>query len=238
MVGTSASGNRTAVYKGPVCSGHTSKGAPCRAPAMTNGKCRVHGGATPTGWNSPHWRNGRYSKYLPKGLAVMVDEALKDPDRHSMDQELALVDTRMGQVLSRMDRPDSASIWGQLRAANERFNDASAHKKVPEMHAAMDAIQRLISEGAAEGSDWSEIRSLIDQRRTLVESEERRMVTSGKAVPADQVMNIIATIRSIILDEVTDPAQRRRISERITSLAGTRKLPVRAGALARTEVEP
>jgi hypothetical protein len=45
-------------------------GAPCRAPAMSNGRCRVHGGAS-TGPRTPEglersrkarWKHGRYSQ--------------------------------------------------------------------------------------------------------------------------------------------------------------------------------
>jgi len=31
---------------------------------MKNGRCRLHGGATPRGTDSPHFKTGRYSKYI------------------------------------------------------------------------------------------------------------------------------------------------------------------------------
>ena len=31
----------------PRCGARTRSGAPCRCPAMPNGKCRIHGGASP-----------------------------------------------------------------------------------------------------------------------------------------------------------------------------------------------
>ena len=35
--------------KAPRCGAKTRKGAPCRSPAMGNGRCRMHGGANPGG---------------------------------------------------------------------------------------------------------------------------------------------------------------------------------------------
>jgi hypothetical protein len=42
----------------PRCGARTRSGAPCRCPAMPNGKCRLHGGASPGAPPGP--RNGRF----------------------------------------------------------------------------------------------------------------------------------------------------------------------------------
>ena len=52
------------------CGAKTRAGSPCRSPAMCNGRCRMHGGAS-TGPRTPeglarsrraHWKHGRYSE--------------------------------------------------------------------------------------------------------------------------------------------------------------------------------
>ena len=51
-----------------LCSARRSDGSgdSCHSPVvMPNGKCSVHGGKTPGGIASPHYRHGRYSQYLP-----------------------------------------------------------------------------------------------------------------------------------------------------------------------------
>ena len=51
------------------CGARTRKGTPCKAPAMRNGRCRMHGGKS-TGARTPegkerarmaNWKHGRYS---------------------------------------------------------------------------------------------------------------------------------------------------------------------------------
>lgn len=45
-----------------LCGARRRDGEPCRQPAMRGrNRCRMHGGKTPTGPDSPHWRHGRYS---------------------------------------------------------------------------------------------------------------------------------------------------------------------------------
>lgn len=56
-------------HSAPRCGAKTRKGTPCKAPAMANGRCRMHGGKS-TGPKTPeglersqkaNWRHGFYS---------------------------------------------------------------------------------------------------------------------------------------------------------------------------------
>jgi uncharacterized protein YjcR len=45
------------------CGAKTRRGTPCQAPAMPNGRCRMHGGTSPGAprGNRNAWKHGRYS---------------------------------------------------------------------------------------------------------------------------------------------------------------------------------
>lgn len=56
-------------FKAPRCGGRTRRGSSCQAPAMKNGRCRMHGGPS-TGPKTPeglarsrkaNWKTGKYS---------------------------------------------------------------------------------------------------------------------------------------------------------------------------------
>ena len=58
----------------PKCGARTRKGTPCKAPAMSNGRCRLHGGKS-TGPRTPeglersrkaNWKHGMYSAEASK----------------------------------------------------------------------------------------------------------------------------------------------------------------------------
>ncbi len=69
-----------ATAPGKECGARTRSGAPCRAQAMTNGRCRLHGGASPGAPCGP--RHGMYRHGLrtkaARAEAVAVSKLLKD----------------------------------------------------------------------------------------------------------------------------------------------------------------
>lgn len=49
----------------PRCGAKTRSGEPCRSPAMPNGRCRMHGGASPgapTGERNGNYKHGRFTR--------------------------------------------------------------------------------------------------------------------------------------------------------------------------------
>ena len=79
----------------------------CRAPAMANGRCRIHGGLQPQGIARPGFKTGRYSKYLPARLAGRYEEAASDPELLALKDDIALLDTRIAQTVSALDTGES-----------------------------------------------------------------------------------------------------------------------------------
>ena len=51
------------MHLSPRCRARTRAGTPCRSPAMTNGRCRMHGGTSPGApkSNAHALRHGRYT---------------------------------------------------------------------------------------------------------------------------------------------------------------------------------
>ena len=109
----------------PRCTAHSRRtGEPCRQPAM-HGRavCRLHGGKTPRGIASPHWRGRGYSKDMPTRLADRYRIAMEDPGLLSVRSEVALLDARLGELAATLpDEPaelDSAA-WHDLLALIEQ----------------------------------------------------------------------------------------------------------------------
>jgi hypothetical protein len=92
----------TLIASRPICGANKKRGAGiCRSIPMKNGRCRVHGGATPGGMALPQYKHGRYSKYLPTGLADKYNEALLDTELVTLRDDIALVDS---QIQERMEQ--------------------------------------------------------------------------------------------------------------------------------------
>ena len=62
--------------------------------------CELHGGKSLRGADSGTYRTGKYSKYLPAHLLEKYHEASNDPDLLSLHSGIALVDTRLADLLT------------------------------------------------------------------------------------------------------------------------------------------
>lgn len=94
-------------------------GERCRKWAMVGRQvCLAHGGRSPRGVASPHFRSGRYSKALPDRLAGRYEEALHDARLIELRDDIALADARIVELLQKLN-PDSPkrgdkSTWRQI----------------------------------------------------------------------------------------------------------------------------
>ncbi len=81
------------------CGARTRNGEPCKGAAMANGRCRLHGGKTPCGPASPHFKHGRYSKLLRDlRLAERFQAILADGELGELRREMAIADMLVDDV--------------------------------------------------------------------------------------------------------------------------------------------
>ena len=71
-------------------------------PVRGRTRCRSHGGATPQGVASPHYRGKGYSQAVPKYLKDIYEARFNDPDLLSLHKEIALCDTRIEDLLTQI----------------------------------------------------------------------------------------------------------------------------------------
>lgn len=108
--------SETPKEKKKICGAKTRSGGVCKARPMANGRCRLHGGKSLGGLNSPRLKTGRHSKYLPKNLLKNYQVALNDPTLLQLHDEIALVDARLAQLLQMVDTGiESKEQWSNLQ---------------------------------------------------------------------------------------------------------------------------
>jgi hypothetical protein len=186
--------------------------------AMPNGRCKLHGGLTPSGSASPQFKTGRYSKVLPARLASRYQEALTDGALLELREEISLVDARLSDLISRVDSGESGEVWRLLRTMFAEFSKARSAGKIPEMTQALSDIEALIVRGLADYSAWQDISQALEQRRKLVESERKRLVEMQQMITTEQAMILMAAIVDTIRRHVSDTSALAAISADITKL--------------------
>jgi hypothetical protein len=161
-----------------LCGAKTRRGSPCQNPAMKNGRCRMHGGATPRGTDLPQFRHGRYSKSLPDNLAGRYEEALSDEERHDLRDEIALSVAKINDLLLGMKRGefDEERAWSRVerwmsrkqrlvvsdaRLARERRQTVSAEEVMALVVGILDAIRRHVPDRQTRAALASDIRALV-----------------------------------------------------------------------------
>lgn len=200
------------------CGAKTRAGTRCKRAAMPNGRCHLHGGKSLSGVAHPNFKTGRYSKYLPARLAGRYQEAAQDPNLLALREDIALLDSRIAEVVSRLTTGESGGAWKAVRAAYENMLLAKSTGDPQLFAASLNNLGDTIQSGYGDEESWIEISILLQQRRKLVESERKRLVDMQQMITAEQAMILVSTLVDILRRHVTERPVLAAISADITQL--------------------
>ena len=197
------------------CGAKKRDGNPCTQPAMPNGRCKMHRGKALSGIAHPNLTTGRYSKNLPTRMMATYQERLADGNSLALNDDLALLDSRLEDVLAKVDTGETGETWAALldaarefekseRAAQSCANEAKKAEYKADREEAMRTILVLCQAGMADYSAWAEVKSLLEQRRKAVETETKRRVLMQHLMTAEQATLMQAAVLDIIKRNVTD----------------------------------
>lgn len=185
---------------------------------MANGRCKIHGGKTPTGIAAPNYQHGRYSDYLPSKLGERYARAYSDPLLLSLRPEIALLDTRIAGVLETvaLGGPD----WLAAQAAIVEFESGIAAGDNARVQRAFTTLKGAVLSGTKEEQTFAELRDLFKDRARLVESERKRLVEMQQMLTLDSALLLIDRVLDAIRRNVADQDTRQRIQTDVTRLLG------------------
>ena len=194
-------------------------GKQCQRKAVTGKRvCQVHGGATPSGLASPHFKTGRYSKHLPSRLAAQYIAAESDPRLLELRDEVALTDARLADLLARVDTGESGALWQSLQALRMEVIACKRAGDSVGQTVALNALLDTVGQGHADYRAWAEIGGVIEQRRKLVESERKRLVEMQQTLTVERAMLLIGAISGVIKAHVHDRTTLAAIGRDIESI--------------------
>ena len=184
------------------------------------GVCASHGGKSLRGAESPSFVHGRYSTDLPEQLATRFAKTASDPELVDLRAEIALIDTRSGDLLSSLTAGGgvSAEAW---KAANALYGELVAALNDQDedgVGQTMKALGKLLQEGLADYYTWGEVRSLVEQRRKLVDSEGAREKALDRGLTPEQAVGFAIAVVEVVRDHVSDARALAAISEGIGAL--------------------
>ena len=199
----------------PQCTAKSKRsGERCRQWAMHGMTvCYMHGGASHKSIGTPRLKHGRYSKYLPKGLLPRYEEQLDDAGLLGMRDEIALLDARTSDLLARLTSGGTDNVWKMLAETWGTMTEAMAAGEPELVDECLRTVGELIRSGDSDRLVWEELRDVMGQRKTLVESERQRLVQEKQVITVQQALIMV----QFMLDSV-----RRNVSDRdaLDAIAG------------------
>lgn len=204
--------------EGKICGARTASGMPCRRKPLENGRCKYHGGMTLKGVESPNFKHGRLSKYLPVKLAKKWEDLSEDMDRLSLKNEIGILDVRLAELVERSGELKGKQDWKYLRTLFNKYLQAQKSGETDTELSALRDMEAMIEAEMEDYNLWGEIENLTDKRRKLVESERKKMLESEQYVPIEQVMVLIGALTDIVTQEVREEEAIRKISRRFNTI--------------------
>lgn len=203
----------------PICGAQLTgkrRGQVCQSTVvMENGRCRLHGGKSLKGMASPQYKHGRYSKYMPARLMDAAQAASVDPELLSLRAEIGLVYARMADILKRVDTNESGQLWERVGEAFTEFEHARGTvREVP----GLERLRAAIESGQTDYEAWHEVGLLIEQRRKLVETEQKRLIAMEQMITTERALLLVGAIVNIIKTRVNDANVLSAITEDVGKL--------------------
>jgi hypothetical protein len=188
--------------------------------------CEDHGAAAQVGLAHHSTTHGRYSRVMPKKLTERFEALVTDPDVLNLSRDLALLDTRLEQLLTRIDENESEADWRRAGDAYRKLRAAMTSGDGAGITDALTALGRAFSSASAVDSNWRDIRDALQERRLIVESERRRLVDLHQMVTVEELMVFASALVSIVNQEVPDPRIRTSIALKVRGLLGRSGRPI------------
>lgn len=220
----------------------------CKAPAMQNGRCRLHGGATPKGFASPHFVSGKHSKYLkhlPAGAQGAFEENVNQNEHASLIENMALADIHLQKLLALLGEGTLVeyfqSIRETVRTLQEVVCDPPERDKngeeVPRLPAEFYFSQLSTIFGLINSKTqlYKQIEQANDHVRKLAESQVKieaanldAAIKTNNYLPRQFVWDFITALADVLRLSPEDirKQQLKMLQDRFDSLPSDPSLPV------------
>jgi hypothetical protein len=167
-------------------------------------KCHIHGGKSLKGIASPTFSTGKYSKYLPEALLTAYEDAQADENLLSVRGDIQLLDTLIRAKLINLDTNESAAHWEALLKYIIKARRSYKSEDLGGLEEALDEMEALADKRRLHYATEQEITSQLEQRRKLVETEQKISLQDRRSIPVEQAMALMSAVLESVKRNVTD----------------------------------
>lgn len=184
--------------------------------------CYHHGGSTPKGAASPHFKTGKHSKYLPTRLAAQYEAIEADLESNILSRNIHLREALIRERLSWLeDAPDSAQVWTVLRTLIDDIHLAYGKMDDAKMTLTLEKLNRLIDERNLYHQTVAEIRKDLNEQRNDTNAKAAISLKGENSVSVNELMAFVGAIINLIASTVQNAQERETIFYAIERLTST-----------------
>jgi hypothetical protein len=155
-----------------ICGATNNAGGPCELPAgwgtdhVGEGRCKLHGGASLRGKESPTFKHGLFSDYLDEEDREAIDALEEYEDVEKLDELINWRLARLRRAVKAMQDPDDQrTFW-------DAFGELVAQTGEPEPEQIQELAQMLSQGNRAMQDEIDLVRKLIKDRNKIAEGED------------------------------------------------------------------
>jgi hypothetical protein len=206
---------------------------------MPNGRCRLHGGKTPGGIASPHWKHGRYSRYVPNGLRRDYERTVADPELLSIEDLVAAQRARLYEIfrtMSETEPPPSGSTVDALDDYLVSLRGKDKHQRRKALMCLIDTVRKGADAKENYRALWGEARELMQEITKSTSSAWKRLHALNGVVTVADVINLLYAFLICVRERVNDPSVLQALQADWNRLVGAKAGPPQPSPLAITIV--
>lgn len=181
-------------------------------------RCLYHGGRTPRGADSPHFKHGLYSRALPRTIRKDYEKLMRDPALLDGRAEVAILQIRLSQLTARVGTSESDAAWRELDQLLDKLTASNVAGDEFATLAVLDRMRELVKGKVDDATAWAELTRAIESATRVSEREWKRVLAAQNVVTAEQVRAVFASLTDAVLQYVTDPRTRQLIADRVNRL--------------------
>jgi hypothetical protein len=142
-----------------------------------------------------------------------------DTELLSLNSELRLVDVRLSELTNRVDTGESGELWTSMKLTYAKLVAAFREKDADAISNNLRELNTLINHGEGDYKAWEQIADLVEQRRKLTESEQKRIISAGHMLRMDEAQRLMGALTASVRKHVNDTATLERINAEFIRLS-------------------
>lgn len=184
---------------------------------VRTGRCKNHGGNSAAGPASGKWKDGRKSKYVPRGVFDRVAEIEEQGNEPGLERERAILRARRNELLDEIEALEEeetgeglAGPWEMVEEARDtmlRARRADGERSAELLTEAFRTLERGLDLGVRLTDLWAETRQVVQEIRKVENTEIRRRKAEQEMIDQTRALALITWMTQRWAEAVREHAE-------------------------------